>query len=100
MRKWRSRFAESGPGGLADVARPGRPKAGLVLPGAEHDQLTRQARRAKTTQVPASRAKIVQACAEGKDSKRVAAIGGFVAWAADGLPTCPPESAGSAARAC
>jgi transposase-like protein len=27
-RKWRSRFTGSGPGGLADGTRPGRPKAG------------------------------------------------------------------------
>src|ERR1700685_1081959 len=45
VRKGRSRFAESGPAGLADGARPGRPKAGLVLTGAERDQLGRWARR-------------------------------------------------------
>jgi transposase len=72
VRKWRSRFAASGAGGLADGARPGRPKAGLVLTDAERDQLTRWARRAKTSQVLALRAKIVLACADGKDGKRVA----------------------------
>jgi transposase len=73
VRKWRSRFAEAGPAGLADGARPGRPKAGLVLTGAERDQLTRWARRAKTSQMLAMRAKIVLACAGGKDNKAVAA---------------------------
>src|SRR5579872_1194588 len=73
VRKWRARFAGSGPGGLADGYRPGRPKAGLVLTDAERDQLTRWARRAKTSQALALRAKIVLACAEGKDNKRVAA---------------------------
>jgi transposase len=73
VRKWRARFTAAGPGGLADGARPGRPKAELVLTGAERDQLTRWARRAKTSQVLALRAKIVLACADGKDGKRVAA---------------------------
>lgn len=73
VRKWRRRFTEAGPGGLADGARPGRPKAGLVLTDAEREQLTRWARRAKTSQVLALRARIVLACADGKDGKRVAA---------------------------
>lgn len=73
VRKWRSRFAGSGPAGLADGPRPGRPKAGLVLADAERDQLTRWARRAKTAQTLALRAKIVLACADGKDNKQVAA---------------------------
>jgi transposase len=73
VRKWRSRFAEHGAAGLADGARPGRPKAGLVLTGAERDQLTRWARRAKTSQALALRARIVLACAEGSDNKAVAA---------------------------
>ena len=73
VRKWRERFAVSGVGGLADSARPGRPKAGLVLTEAERDQLTRWARRAKTSQALALRAKIVLACADGKDNKTVAA---------------------------
>ena len=59
--------------GLADGARPGRRKAGLVLTDAEREQLTRWARRAKTSQVLALRAKIVLACAEGRDNKAVAA---------------------------
>jgi transposase len=73
VRKWRARFAESGPGGLADGARPGRPKAGLALTDAERDQLSRWARRAKTSQALALRARIVLACADGKDNKAVAA---------------------------
>jgi transposase len=73
VRKWRSRFAAHGAAGLADGARPGRPKAGLVLTGAERDQLTRWARRAKTSQALALRARIVLACAEGSDNKAVAA---------------------------
>jgi transposase len=73
VRKWRDRFARDGLPGLADGARPGRPKAGLVLTDAEREQLGRWARRAKTSQVLALRAKIVLACADGKDSKRVAA---------------------------
>jgi transposase len=44
-----------------------------VLTDAEREQLGRWARRAKTSQVLALRAKIVLACADGKDSKRVAA---------------------------
>jgi transposase len=73
VRKWRSRFAAAGVPGLADGARPGRPKAGLVLTDAERDQLGRWARRAKTSQALALRAKIVLACADGKDNKAVAA---------------------------
>ena len=61
VRKWRSRFAAGGVPGLADGARPGRPKAGLVLTGAEREQLTRWARRAKTSQALALRTKIVLA---------------------------------------
>jgi transposase len=72
VRKWRARFAEHGPGGLADGARPGRPKAGLVLTDAERDQLSRWARRAKTSQALALRARIVLACAEGRNNKEVA----------------------------
>ena len=73
VRKWRSRFAGSGAGGLADGARPGRPKAGLALTDAEREQLSRWARRAKTSQALALRAKIVLACAGGQDNKAVAA---------------------------
>ena len=92
VRKWRSRFAESGPAGL---------EAGLVLTDAERDQLTRWARRAKTSQALALRARIVLACAEGKDNKAVAAElrmsehtvarwrGGFTRKRLDGLADEP-----------
>ena len=73
VRKWRGRFTRHGPGGLADSPRPGRRKAELALTGAERDQLQRWARRAKTSQALALRAKIVLACAEGRESKKVAA---------------------------
>jgi len=73
VRKWRGRFTELGLGGLGDSPRPGRRKAELVLTYAERDQLTRWARRAKTSQVLALRARIVLACAEGRENKAVAA---------------------------
>ena len=71
--KWRRRFAEQGLAGLEDDAPIGRPKADLVLSEAERDRLTRWARRAKTAQYLAMRAKIVLACAEGGMNKQVAA---------------------------
>jgi transposase len=70
---WRRRFAQARLDGLSDGARPGRPKAGLVLSGAEREQLTRWSRRAKTSQALALRAKIVLACAQGASNKQVAA---------------------------
>ena len=73
VRKWRRRFAEDGLAGLADHDRPGRPVAELALTGEERDQLTRWARRAKTSQALALRAKIVLACADGTGNKQVAA---------------------------
>jgi transposase len=73
VRKWRRRFAEAGLAGLADHDRPGRPVAGVVLTGAERDQLTRWARRASSAQALALRAKIVLACADGAANKQVAA---------------------------
>jgi transposase len=73
VRKWRSRFTGSGTAGLGDAPRPGRRKAGLVLTEAEREQLARWARRAKTSQVPALRAKIVLACADGRENKAIAA---------------------------
>ena len=71
--QWRRRFAEAGLAGLEERDRPGRPKAGLALTGAERDQLARWARRATSAQALALRAKIVLACAEGRDNKAVAA---------------------------
>jgi transposase len=108
VRKWRERFLASGAAGLADGARPGRPKACLALTGAEREQLTRWARRGKTSQVLALRAKIVLACADGRDNKVVAAEfrvgehmvarwrGGFARKRLDGLtdekrPGRPPS---------
>ena len=70
--KWRRRFAEDRLEGLADEARPGRPKAGLVLAEAERAQLTRWARRAKTAQDLALRSKIVLRCTDGVANKQVA----------------------------
>jgi transposase len=70
--KWRRRFVESRLDGLADGARPGRPKAELELTEEEREQLQRWARRASSAQALALRAKIVLACAEGRSNKQVA----------------------------
>jgi transposase len=71
--KWRSRFAVQRMAGLDDELRAGRPKAGLVLTEVERVELVRWARRAKTAQYLAMRARIVLACAEGTANKQVAA---------------------------
>jgi transposase len=71
--KWRRRFADQRLAGLEDDAPIGRRKADLVLSEAERAQLIRWARRAKTAQFLAMRAKIVLACAEGVMNKQVAA---------------------------
>jgi transposase len=71
--KWRRRFADRRLAGLEDDAPIGRPKAELVLGEAERAQLMRWARRAKTAQFLALRAKIVLACADGRMNKQVAA---------------------------
>jgi transposase len=71
--EWRRRFAEQGLAGLEERERPGRPKAGLELTGEERDQLARWARRAKSAQALALRAKAVLACADGLSNKQVAA---------------------------
>ena len=70
--KWRSRFAVDRLAGLSDQPRPGRHKPELVLTEDERVQLTRWARRAKTAQFLALRAKIVLACAEDATNKQVA----------------------------
>jgi transposase len=71
--KWRRQFAAGRLAGLEDAAPIGRPKADLVLTEAERAQLTRWARRAKSAQYLAMRAKIVLACADGRMNKQVAA---------------------------
>jgi len=54
------------------MPRTGRPKAELILNAEEREQLTRWARRAKSSQALALRSKIVLACADGADNKSVA----------------------------
>ncbi|WP_330287807.1 IS630 family transposase [Streptomyces sp. NBC_00576] len=72
VRKWRGKFAAERLAGLEDAARIGRPKADLVLTEAERDQLIRWARRAKTAQYLALRARIVLRCAEGGTNRQAA----------------------------
>jgi transposase len=71
--KWRRQFAAERLAGLEDAAPVGRRKAPLVLDEAERAQLIRWARRAKTAQFLALRAKIVLRCAEGGTNKQAAA---------------------------
>jgi transposase len=71
--KWRRKFAGQRLAGLEDAAPIGRPKADLILEEAERAQLIRWARRAKTAQYLAMRAKIVLRCAEGGTNKQAAA---------------------------
>jgi transposase len=71
--KWRHQFADQRLAGLEDAAPVGRRKARLVLDEAERAQLIRWARRAKTAQYLALRAKIVLRCAEGGTNKEAAA---------------------------
>src|SRR6266516_853305 len=71
--KWRRQFAAQRLAGLEDAAPVGRPKAELVLEEAERAQLVQWARRAKTAQFLALRAKIVLRCAEGGTNKQAAA---------------------------
>ncbi|TDC08070.1 IS630 family transposase [Nonomuraea longispora] len=73
VRKWRAAFARGGLEALADDARTGRPKAGLTVSQDERAVLQRWARRAKSAQALAMRAKIVLGCADGKDNKQIAA---------------------------
>src|SRR4029450_78941 len=54
------------------MAERGRPKAPLVLTDDERQTLVRWARRAKTAQALALRAKIVLACAQGASNQQVA----------------------------
>jgi len=97
----RARFASDRLAGLADRPRQGRPKAALVLTGAERDQLQRWARRPSSAQSLALRSKIVLACAAGGSNVEVAAElgvregtvakwrGRFVAARLDGLADEP-----------
>jgi transposase len=71
--KWRRNFAAERLAGLEDAAPIGRPKADLVLEEEERAQLTRWARRAKTAQFLALRAKVVLRCAEGGTNRQAAA---------------------------
>jgi transposase len=71
--KWRRKFAGQRLAGLEDAAPIGRPKADLILEEAERAQLIRWARRAKTAQYLAMRAKIVLRCAEGGTNRQAAA---------------------------
>jgi transposase len=56
------------------MARTGRPKAELTLSGDELATLQRWARRAKSSQAMALRAKIILTCADGHDNKETAAL--------------------------
>lgn len=57
----------------SDMSRTGRPKAELILTDDERGQLERLARRAKSSQALAIRARIVLACADGVTNADVAA---------------------------
>jgi len=69
---WRRRYAGRGLAGLEDAPRAGRPKAVLELDDAEREQLIRWSRRATTAQALALRARIVLACAAGRENLQVA----------------------------
>src|SRR5689334_11405939 len=71
--KWRRQFAAQRLAGLEDAAPVGRRSAPLVLAEAERAQLIRWARRAKTAQFLALRAKIVLRCADGGTNREAAA---------------------------
>jgi transposase len=71
--KWRRQFAAQRLAGLEDAAPVGRRSVPLVLDEVERAQLIRWARRAKTAQYLALRAKIVLRCAEGGTNREAAA---------------------------
>lgn len=54
------------------MPRTGRPKTELILTADEREQLTRWARRPKSSQALALRSKIVLTCADGADNKTAA----------------------------
>ena len=56
------------------MARTGRPKAELTLSDDERSALQRWARRAKSSQDLALRARIILSCAEGRNNKETAAL--------------------------
>ncbi|WP_433544461.1 helix-turn-helix domain-containing protein (plasmid) [Streptomyces sp. CA-294286] len=60
--KWRRAFAAERMAGLEDAGRIGRPKADPILDETERRQLQQWARRAKTAQFLALRARIVLRC--------------------------------------
>lgn len=72
VRRWRAAFARGGMGSLLDAPREGRPKAELMVTDAERATLERWARRAKSAQVLAMRAKIVLGCADGEANTDIA----------------------------
>ncbi|MFJ8957416.1 hypothetical protein ACIRO1_45745 [Streptomyces sp. NPDC102381] len=72
--------------GLEDAGWVGRPKADLVLGEAERSQLTQWARRAKTAQFLALRAKIALRCAVGGTNRQAAADLGIDTSAVDRGP--------------
>ena len=69
----RTRFATNRLDGLCERHRSGRPRAELTLSEPERDQLSRWARRAKSSQALALRCRIILACAEGLENTQVAA---------------------------
>ncbi len=71
--KWRRQFAADRLAGLENAGPVGRRSAELVLSEAERAQLARWARRGKTAQYLALRARIVLRCAEGGTNKQAAA---------------------------
>ena len=67
--------------------RTGRPKAEVPVTSEERDARERRARRAKTAQALAQRARIVLGCATGATNRSVAARGGSRSrWSGNGAP--------------
>jgi transposase len=70
--KWRRQFAADRLAGLEDAGPVGRRSAELALSEAERAQLIQWARRGKTAQYLALRARIVLRCAEGGTNRQAA----------------------------